>query len=174
MTTPLIRQHRHRALVGFAVLGMAGVAAAPLAAQSSSDQVCTPPPASVVIGQKNFPLLRSGTCYMRDATTGGGIIMHGDIPPQRMTSPPLFVVRRGTTVSFKFAEAPQGVVRLKVRRGPGLKSHADFRLSPFATTWRARGLGGVMTLSVPFAPVTTPWGHSIDNDGFYVARFVVR
>jgi hypothetical protein len=31
-----------------------------------------------------------------------------------------------------------------------------------------------MVLSAPFAPAAAPWGGAADNDGVYVARFVVR
>ncbi|MDX6555485.1 MAG: hypothetical protein QOD86_1680 [Miltoncostaeaceae bacterium] len=76
--------------------------------------------------------------------------MHGDPPPVRMTSPPLFTVRRGATVRFRFGAAPTGAVLLDVRHGGRLDSRARYRLSPFETSWRARGRGGVLELQVSF------------------------
>ena len=135
---------------------------------------CTPPAASITTAKGTFSLPTSSTCYSLETTRGARGVVNGDIAAPSLATPPLFVVRRGTIVRFQFSAPPQGVVRLQVQNGPKLRSHASYRLSPFVTTWRARGTGGVLTLSAPFSPATTPWGDSVDNSGVYMARFVAR
>jgi hypothetical protein len=156
-----------------ALVAAAGAAAqAPVPAAVTT--VCTPPTAVVVVGRREIKLPAPSACYSRDQTTGGGSVVVGDIAGPSMRATPRFTVRRGTIVRFRFDAEPQGTVVLRVRRGERLQSHATYRLSPFATTWRARGRGGVLTLSVPFAPITTPWGTTARNHGHYVLRFAVR
>jgi hypothetical protein len=136
--------------------------------------LCLPPAASVRTARGEFRLPSSSTCYSLETTTGARGILSGDVPPPSLANPPLFVVRRGEIVRFRFSAAPQSVVGLEVLRGRNLRIRGAYRLSPFVTSWRARGTGGVMVLSASFAPATTPWGGRVGNDGAYVARFVVR
>jgi hypothetical protein len=183
---------RRQATIALVALGMAGLPAALLAAPtapipSSGGLIgvepfpgaivvttCIPPAASVTTPKGTFTLPASSTCYSLETTRGARGVLNGDIAAPSLASAPLFVVRRGTIVRFRFSAPPQGVVRLQVQNGPNLRSHASYRLSPFTTTWRARGPGGVLTLSVAFSPATTPGGDSVDNSGLYMARFVVR
>jgi hypothetical protein len=183
---------RHQVPLIALLLGIAGSAAAPLAAAAAPlpnagapigvqmfpgamvVTSCTPPTASVTIGGAEHALPRGSTCYSLETTRDARGVVELLVAPAGAASPPLFVVRRGATVRFRFSSPPQGVVRLEVRSGPGLRHRATYRLSPFATTWRARGTGGVMRLSTVFPPAATPWGESVDNGGAYSARFVVR
>jgi len=148
-----------------------------LAVTSSSlagtTRVCVPPRASIHTSRGDFTLPASGTCYAIDPTTGAHSVMSGDIGipgPEH----PLVVLRRGEIVRFSFGATPQGVIGLEVRHGARLQFDTRYRLSPYAPTWRVRGRGGVLTLSVKFPPVRTPWGESVTRDGGYVARFGVR
>jgi len=184
-------RHRPTASIALVVLGIAGLPAAALAAPAVPIPAtggiavdpfpgamvvttCTPPAASVTTVTRTLALPASSTCYSLETTRGARGVVNGDIAAPSLASTPLFVIRRGTTVRFRFSAPPQGVVRLQVGSGPKLASRASCRLSPFVTTWRARGTGGVLALSAPFAPAATPWGASVDNDGVYLARFVVR
>jgi hypothetical protein len=138
------------------------------------ETTCTPPDASAMVRGDEVALPHSITCSSLEITTGVRGTKSETVDAASLASPPLFVVKRGTVLRFHFTSPPSGAVRLEVRRGPHLRSHATYRLSPFSTVWRARGTGGVMTLSVPFAPATTPWSEAVPNDGVYTARFVVR
>ncbi len=157
-----------------AIAAAAATAGAQDGAVESAEKICTPPAAVVIVGRREITLPASSACYSRDQTAGGGSTIVGDIAGPSMRATPRFTARRGTVLRFRFDAAPQGTVVLRVRRGERLQSLATYRLSPFETTWRARGRGGVLTLSVPFAPITTPWGTTAPNRGHYVIRFTVR
>jgi hypothetical protein len=163
------------ATVATALVTLAAAAATAGAQNDANapERFCTPPSAEVVVGTREIRLPSSSTCYTREQTSGWQTT-HGDIGAPTMRATPRFTVKRGTIVRFRFAQAPTGTVLLEVRRGDRLQSRAAYRLSPFETTWRARGRGGVLRLSVPFGPFVTPWGTTAPSGGSYVLRFAVR
>ena len=85
----------------------------------------------------------SGTCTAFDAATGltRTTIADGTLIS---TATPRLLLRRGEIVTIHFVSAPRAVVLLRARPGPRATTGTTFRLSPFATTWRARPGSGIL------------------------------